>query len=220
LVYNGFDNGTVYKSATSEYASLASQAEVATLAFSADVATSSSYATTASYCTTTSSYSILAGSVVDVNLYRLWGPFEADVVTTTEHSSTNYIIKPPTTSPTTIIVMTLCDVKSPMTNSDTDLQRVTFYLDDLTETPASYQADQTKPNNYIGITAMSGAIALTGYIRTSTTLAGGLSSVSGSWYRLAVRATGGALLDTDRKAKFFIYTKMDTTVTKTAYPPF
>ena len=79
--------------------------------------------------------------------------------------------------------------------------------------------DTTRPNNYINLVlAVSGAIS--GYNRTAATLAHDWPNVSGSWWKLVVRASGGATLDTTRGTTFFLYTKTDTTVTKTAFPPF
>ena len=113
--------------------------------------------------------------------------------------------------------MALFDIKCPITSTDTDTAKAELYLE-YTEPANTWSLgplDTTRPNNYISI---SGSI--TGYSRTSATLGHDWPNISGSWWRLVVRSSGGALLDVTRGTSFFIYTKTDTTVTKTAYPPF
>lgn len=242
LRFEGPFNGTAsyaVKTYLADTADSASIADVSLYSYTSSVSVSSSYASTASllegtasysltssYLTGTASYAILAGTVTDTDIYRMWGPFSTldsgGTNTTTAQRITNFVISPPTTVGTTVIIVALCDIKSPMTNTDTDSQQVILYLDDLTPGGThSYQLDATKPSNYIGITtAVSGAVSLTGYIRSAATLAGTLNSVSGSWYRFSLVASGGATIDTTRGTKFFVYTKTNTTVTKTSYPPF
>jgi hypothetical protein len=185
----------------------------------------SSYAITTSYCNGTSSHSRISDTVIDTNVYRIWGPYKSTDAggynTTSEQYVQNFIIRPSTIAGNTIIIMALFDVKCPITTTDTDSAQVELFLE-YTEPFNTWSfgpLDTTKPNNYINLVlAVSGAIS--GYNRTSATLAHDWPNVSGSWWRLVVRASGGALLDTTRGTSFFLYSKTDTTVVQTAYPPF
>lgn len=238
LHYAGTYNGTSSHALTTAYADLAgttlfsrlsTSSSWASQSFSSSYAMtssrvigSSSYALTASYCTETASYAIVANSVIDTNVYRIWGPYKSTDTggsnTTTQQYIQNFVISTPTTAGSTVIIMAILDIKTPITTTDTDAATVELYLD-YTEPGNTHSygpLDTTKPNNYIALTAGTAS----GYMRTSATLGHDWPNVSGSWWRLSVRSSGGALLDTTRGTAFFIYTKSDTTVTKTAYPPF
>jgi hypothetical protein len=239
--YAGVPNGTSSYAMKAPYADLAGSTLYSTYALSASWASqslsssyavtasrvegTSSYALTASYCTGTSSYAVIANTVVDTNMYRIWGPYKSTDTggsnTTTEQYIQNFIISTPTTAGNTIIIMALMDIKTPITTTDTDAAKVELYLE-YTEPGNDWvygPLDTSRPNNYIDLSpSVSGAIS--GYNRTSATLGHDWPNVSGSWYRLVVRSSGGALLDTTRGTTFFLYTKSDTTVTKTAFPPF
>jgi hypothetical protein len=240
LHYNGNYNGTASYAMRSGYsdlsgvsgyatialsASWASQSLSSSYAISASTSVSSSYALTASYCGGSSSHARFADYVIDTNVYRIWGPYKSTDVgglnTVTEQYAQNFIISPSTIAGNTVIIMALFDVKCPITTTDTDTAKVELYLE-YTEPSNTWSfgpLDTTRPNNYINLVlAVSGAIS--GYNRTAATLGHDWPNVSGSWWRLVVRASGGALLDTTRGTTFFLYTKSDTTVTKTAYPPF
>ena len=241
LHYNGTYNGTASYAMNSGYADLAGTTWYSRLALSASWASQSfsssyavtssrvegtaSYALTASYCDGTASYARFADIVIDTNMYRIWGPYKSTDVggsnTTTEQYAQNFIIKPSSIAGNTVIIMALFDVKCPITTTDTDAAKVELFLE-YTEPANTWSfgpLDTTRPNNYINLVlAVSGAIS--GYNRTAATLAHDWPNVSGSWWRLVVRSSGGALLDTTRGTTFFLYTKSDTTVTQTAYPPF
>lgn len=237
----GISNGTASYSMNGAYADISGRTYFANLTYSSSFASSSvsssyaltasycagtaSYVLTSSYCAGTSSYAIIAGTVIDSNIYRLYGPFNTKdsggSTTTSEAYIQNFLISPPSTSGNTVIIIAVLDVKVPMTTTDTDLMTVSLYLD-YTEPGNTHSygpIDTSRPNNYISL-ATSGAFTLSGYNRQSCTLANSWNPVSGSWYRLSVRTTNGALIDTTRGVTFFVYTKPDTTVTKTAYPPF
>lgn len=240
LHYNGTYNGTASYAMRTDYAdragvsgysiialssSWASQSLSSSYAISASRSVSSSYSITASYCEGSSSHSRFADYVIDTNVYRIWGPYKSTDVgglnTTTEQYAQNFIISPTTIAGNTVIIMALFDVKCPITTTDTDTAKVELFLE-YTEPSNTWSfgpLDTTRPNNYINLVlSVSGAIS--GYNRTSATLGHDWPNVSGSWWRLVVRASGGALLDTTRGTAFFLYTKTDTTVTKTSYPPF
>jgi hypothetical protein len=185
----------------------------------------SSYSLTSSLTIGTSSHALLSDYVNDSNVYRIWGPYNSKDSggsnTTTEQYIQNFIITPPTTAGTTIILMAVCDVKTPITTTDTDAASVELYLD-YTEPGNTFTygpLDTSKPNNYISIT-VTGSVSLSGYNRHSTTLTHDWPNISGSWWRLSVRSSGGALLDTTRGTTFLLYTKPNTSVTQTSYPPF
>lgn len=241
LHYNGTYNGTASYAMRSNYSDLSAWAGYAPIALSASWASSSlsssyaktasrtegtsSYAITASYCDGSSSHARFADTVIDTNMYRIWGPWKSTDVggsnTTTEQYIQNFIISPSSIAGNTVIIMALFDVKCPITTTDTDTAKVELFLE-YTEPVNTWSfgpLDTTRPNNYINLVlSVSGAIS--GYNRTAATLAHDWPNVSGSWWKLVVRASGGALLDTTRGTAFFLYTKTDTTVTKTAYPPF
>lgn len=238
LHYNGVYNGTASHAIRSGYSDIAVLSGYSLTTLSASWASQSlsssysvtaskvegtaSYALTSSYCTGTSSYALVSNMLIDTKVYRIWGPYNSKDSggsnTTTEQYIQNFVISSPTIAGDTVIVMALCDVKTPITNTDTDAATIELYLD-YTEPGNTHSygpLDTSKPNNFIVLTAGTAS----GYIRTSTTLGDEWPNVSGSWYKLVVRASGGSLLDTTRGTTFFLYTKSDTTVTKTAYPPF
>jgi hypothetical protein len=238
LHYNGVYNGssshaltTAYAdlSGTTWYSRLAQSASWATQSFSSSysatssrVEGSASYATTSSHCNGTSSFALVANGLIDSKVYRVWGPYNSNdsggSSTTTAQYIQNFIISTPTIAGDTVMVMALCDVKTPITTTDTDTAKVELFLE-YTEPGNTHSygpLDTSKPNNYITISAGT----ISGYIRTPMTLGHDWPNVTGSWYKLVVYATGGALIDTTRGTTFFLFTKPDTTVTKTAYPPF
>jgi hypothetical protein len=221
---NAIRANSAYSADIAEYATLANTSQwaaIATIAYTASFATSS---LTSSVCIGTSSYAIASKISLDPNQYRMYGPYSSTdsggTNTTTEQSIVNFVILP-TNGVTTVIVMALCDVKIPITTTDTDLAEVSLYLD---YTEPGFETsfgplDTCRPNNYINL-EMTGGFSLSGYNRQSTTLGHSWPNVSGSWYKLSVRASGGATLDTNRGTTFFVYTRPDTTLTKTAYPPY
>jgi hypothetical protein len=205
--YTGVPNGTASYAMKAPYADLAGSTLYSTYAVSSSwtsqslsssyavtasrVEGTASYALTASYCTGTSSYAVIANTVVDTNMYRIWGPYKSTDTggsnTTTEQYIQNFVISTPTTAGNTIIIMALMDVKTPITTTDTDTAKVELFLE-YTEPANTWSygpLDTTRPNNYINLTlAVSGAIS--GYNRTSATLAHDWPNVSGSWWRLVV----------------------------------
>jgi hypothetical protein len=240
LIYNGSNNGTASYSMNSLYANTATTSGYALVSVSsswAATSVSSSYASTASYCLGTasfvlsssytrgtSSFALVSDFVNDSNLYRIYGPYNstgADGVTGTEESYVqNFIISPTTGVPVSVIVQATCDIKVPITTSEATMS-VNLYLD--TTEPGNEFAygplDTSRPANYISA-ATTGALSISGYSRHAASLGGNWNLTSGSWYRLSVRTAGGALIDTTRGVTFMLYTKTNTSVTKTAYPPF
>lgn len=220
LIYDGITpNGTasysVYSSASlsSSYAFSSSRSE------NTFQSVSSSYALTASY------------PGLDLNQYKIYGPFNTSDATYGTQTSTNcsyrnFIIKPPGND-TTVIVQALGDVKVPITTTDTDLYTVNLILEDWTNGAlvGSTTLDISRPNNYVNF-SITGAFTLNGYSRTPITLMGSNQSpfnVSGSWYTLRVTTTNGATFDSNALSRgpfFYIYVSPDTDLTRTAYPPF
>jgi hypothetical protein len=232
LNYNGVYNGTSSYSIKSKYsddsnnANNANFSNVSNLSYTsnksdyAENSGTSSLSGTSSYCTLTASYALIAGTVSDPSLFRIYGPYNSNDVdgfsTDTKSWIQNFIIAPPTGTTTTVIIQAICDIKVPLNSSETPMS-VDLYLDYTDGTIVSYgPIDTSRPQNYI--TSVSGAFS--GYTRQSVTLNNEWPSVSGSWYRLRVEATGGATIDTTRGVKFLLYTKQNTIVTKTSYPPF
>jgi hypothetical protein len=220
LRYTGIDNGTAFNAI---FATNATTAAYSTNARSASYAGTSSLSDTASY-TRTSSYSIVSETVLDTNVYRIYGPYNSNdsggSTTTSEGYVQNFVITPPAGTTTTVIVQALCDIKVPITSTDASMT-VALYLD-YTEPGNTHSygpIDVSRPVNYIDF-AMSGAFTLTGHNRQSISLGHDWNPISGSWYRLSVKTTGGALLDVTRGVTFFVYTKTNTTLQKTSYPPF
>ena len=232
---SGQYNGTSSYSLATIYSDIAGFTYFTTLSTTSSWASSSlssSYAVSSSRCVGTSSYSISSSHCVgsasyssvsflsmDSNQYRLYGPYNSadsgGLNTTTEGYIQNFIIAPPTTVGSTVIITALCDIKIPITTTDTDLATVSLYLDYTESGLVSYgPLDTSRPNNYISSSAISG------YARQSIFLSHDWPLISGSWWRLSVRTTGGALINTTRGVTFYVYTKPDTTLTKTAYPPF
>jgi hypothetical protein len=124
--YAGLSN-VAYIAETASYAKTSSISATSSLCLG-----TASYALTASYCKQTASYAIVAETVNDADMYRVWGPYSSKdsggYNTTTNAYIQNFIIKSPTIAGTTIIVMALCDIKTPITTTDTDLATVTLYL--------------------------------------------------------------------------------------------
>lgn len=220
LEYDGITpNGTSSYSLYSEDSLSASYALSASRSENSFQSTSSSYALTSSY------------PLMDPNQYKIYGPYNtADLIygtqTSTELSYRNFVIHPEGNN-TTIIVQALCDVKVPITTTDTDSYTLELIIEDWTGGSLidSFTVDTSRPNNFIDL-SITGAFTLSGYSRVPTTLMGANTSIeiiSGSWYTLRVKASNGASFDGNsllRGAQFFIYTKPDTSVTRTAYPPF
>jgi hypothetical protein len=215
LIYNGVTpNGTASYTPSSSVATSASYAYSSSRSENTQRAVSASYALSASY------------PLLDPNQYKVYGPFNSTDgtyggQTSTELSYRNFIINP-TGVTTTILVQAVCDVKVPITTTDSDGYSISLLVEDWTNNVllGTFTLDTSRPNNFI-----TGAV-VAGYTRQATTLMGGntsIQSISGSWYTLRVKATGGAEFDGNsqaRGAQFFIYVKPDTALTRTTYPPF
>ncbi len=214
---NGTSSYSIYASSSlsSSYALSSSRSEITFMSVS------SSYALTASY------------PGLDTNQYKIYGPFNTtDAVygtqTSTELSYRNFVINPPPgVNTTTVIIQALYDVKVPITTTDTDNYTVELILEDWTNGSlvGSFTLDTSRPNNYVNL-SITGAFTLSGYNRQNSSLMGSntsIQTVSGSWYTLRVKASNGATFDAKsllRGAQFFLYARPDTTITRTAYPPF
>lgn len=177
----------------------------------------SSYAYTSSWCTQTASYALKAGSVVDPNLYRIYGPYSSDSQTTTVAYTQNFVINTDTGVGKTTIIEAIGDVKVPLTNTDVEMYIKLMLNYTEPGNTWSLQLDSCRVSDYINITAGSSGVTLSGYNRQCFALAGSYS-LSGSWYRLSIETTGGATIDS-RVVKFLMYTKADS-LTKTSYPPY
>ncbi len=238
LWYTGKYNGTASHALTTDYCDFADVANIAlycsgtaSYSLTSSVSTTSSYNTgTSSYAITsshtqgTSSFAVVSDSINDPDMYRIYGPYNSNdtggTTTTTEATIQNFIIKPPGLTSTTIMLQALLDIKTPITQTEPTMT-IDLYLD-YTEPSNTWSygpVDTSRPANYISL-AMTGAFSLSGYSKQSVTLGSDWYPVSGSWYRLKVSTTGGALIDTTRGVTFFVYTKPNTTLTKTSWPPF
>jgi hypothetical protein len=236
LRYTGLPNGTSSYSIFSLNSEFANSSIVSSFSDSSSLAYISTFSDTSSFCMGSASFarkSISASYVAtssyvvpDPKVYRMYGPYNTTETggstTTTEAYMQNFFIKPPTAAGTTIIIKALLDCKVPITTTDTDLYTVDLYLD-YTEPGNTHSygpIDTSRPNNYINFYATGAAFVVNGYSRQSIALGSDWNPVSGSWYRLRVKSTNGALIDTTRGVTFFVFVDQDTTITKTSYPPF
>lgn len=245
LIYvNGVPNGTASFAQTSSRATFTDSASyliydgvtpngTASYSLYASSSLSSSFSLSSSRAerTLTSSYALTASYPgIDPNQYKVYGPYNTnDLSSFSVQSSTDctygYLKIAPSGANTTIIVHALCDVKVPITTTDTDAASVILKLERWVSNPGpvpdgpAVPLDTSKPNNYINL-SITGAFTLTGYGRQSVSLASNASSTVSGSYLLKVTAAG-ASFDANaliRGVTFFVYTKPDATLTLTTTP--
>jgi hypothetical protein len=245
LIYvNGVPNGTSSFAQTSSRATFADSSSyliydgvtsngTASYSLYASNSLSSSFSISSSRAerTLTASYALTASYPgLDPNQYKVYGPYNTnDLSSFAVQSSTDctygYLKIAPSGASTTIIVHALCDVKVPITTTDTDAASVILKLEKWVSNPSpvpdgpAVPLDTSKPNNYINL-SITGAFTLTGYDRQSISLASNASSTVSGSYILKVTAAGASFdaNSLSRGVTFFVYTKPDATVTLTTTP--
>ncbi len=219
VTYTGNNNGTVYTSIYSTYASSSGQSLSSSYAVTASFVNSCSYAKSASYCSGTSSYSSISDTITDPYFYRIYGPYNTnaspDSQTTILAKIRNFVVNTNTGTGKTVIIDAIGDIKVPITQTEVT-SKVYLYLNyDKPGFEWSVLLDSSKVANYVNF-YITGGFAISGYNKQSFSLKGNYD-LSGSWYSVTVVTDGGVTLD-DRTVKVTLYSKADS-ISKTAFPP-